>query len=179
MRQFPSLSGALLGIVGGGGGGCGVIWVMPSDDDAELYRKHGAELIRFATVLAGPSMAEDVFSLAVVRSFESSAWSVVENKRAYLFKAVLREALSQRRSSRRRMLREAALAGRDSVDPVVVDRDVLVALGRLSVRQRAVIFLTYWQDLSPGEVGDVLGWSTRTVERELAAGRRQLEVLLS
>ena len=39
---------------------------MVQVDDAEIYRKHAGELIRFANALAGPSGAEDVLALAVM-----------------------------------------------------------------------------------------------------------------
>jgi RNA polymerase sigma factor (sigma-70 family) len=69
-------------------------------------------------------------------------------------------------------------------DSVVVDGqqvrvEVLEALRRLGVRQRAVIFFTYWHDLESTEVARLLGISSRTVQRELTAARRHLEVLLT
>ena len=57
--------------------------------------------------------------------------------------------------------------------------DVLAALKRLSVRQRAVIHLTYWADLTPQQVADTIGTSLRTVERELTNARTRLETMLS
>jgi len=55
----------------------------------------------------------------------------------------------------------------------------LAALKRLSVRQRAVIHLTYWADLSPRQVAETLDTSLRTVERELTKARTRLEEILS
>lgn len=51
-------------------------------------------------------------------------------------------------------------------------------MSRLSTRQRGVIFFTYWHDLSNEEVAELLQISKRTVQRELTAARRRLEVLL-
>lgn len=56
--------------------------------------------------------------------------------------------------------------------------EVLAAMRRLTHRQRAVVFLTYWQDLEATEVASLLHISSRTVERQLAIARRRLEVLL-
>ena len=56
--------------------------------------------------------------------------------------------------------------------------DVLDALRRLSVRQRAVIYLTYWLGMRADEVARTLDVSLRTVERELTSARGRLEVLL-
>ena len=41
--------------------------------------------------------------------------------------------------------------------PVDVDVDVLAAVNTLSVQQRASVVLTYWEDLTPAEVGSRLG----------------------
>ena len=60
-----------------------------------------------------------------------------------------------------------------------VDLDVLVALRKISERQRAVIHLTYWEDLTTGDIASLLGLSVRTTERELTLARRRLEALLS
>jgi RNA polymerase sigma factor (sigma-70 family) len=59
-----------------------------------------------------------------------------------------------------------------------VDFDVLIALRRLSERQRAVIHLTYWADLPVADIASLLGLPTRTVERELSRARTRLEALL-
>lgn len=156
----------------------GVTWVMVSDD-AELYRKHCEELTRFATALVGPSAAEDLVSSAVTRSIGGRRWTEVENKRAYLYRAMLNEASRSRRDVQRRLSRESRAAAVEANTEQAADPDVLAALIALSVRQRAVMFLTYWGDLSPPEVASLLSTSPRTVERELAAGKRRLKELLS
>jgi RNA polymerase sigma-70 factor (ECF subfamily) len=152
---------------------------MVRTDDAEIYRKHAGELIRFATALAGPSGAEDVLATAVVRAMESPRWPGIDNKRAYLFRAVLNESLRDRRSTERRLRREVRVAQTERVDASPADADVLAAISKLSVRQRAVVFLTYWSDLEIGSVAELLGVSARTVERELTNARRHLERILT
>jgi len=150
-------------------------------DDAEVYRKYAAELMRFASALAGPSGAEDLLATAVLDALSSARWATIENKRAYLYKVVLHEGFRARRSTDRRLRREqrSASAQSDSWEPASPDPDVLAALRRLSVRQRAVVFLTYWADLTPAAVAETIDSSTRTVERELAAAKQRLESLLS
>jgi len=148
--------------------------------DAEIYAKHADELVRFATVLVGPSAAEDVVSEAVTRAFGSSGWQSVQHHRAYLFRATLNQARQACRTDRRRARRETLAVS----DPCVGDSphvrvEVLDALRRLNVRQRAVVFLTYWHDLESTEVAELLEISTRTVQRELTVARRHLEVLLT
>ncbi|MFQ5554986.1 MAG: Gmad2 immunoglobulin-like domain-containing protein [Acidimicrobiia bacterium] len=69
------------------------------------------------------------------------------NHRAYLYRSVLNEATSHHRSTMRRRLREARAASPEVAPAVEVDLDVLAAVDRLTVRQRAAIVLTYWEDL--------------------------------
>lgn len=149
---------------------------------AEMYDKYADELIRYATALAGPSGAEDVVSSALVRCFERTDWSTVRDPRSYLYRTVLNEARSQHRSSQRRLRRDAIHAKacrRDDEAPTMVRGEVLTALGHLGPRERAVVFLTYWADLSVAEIADRLDQSERTVARDLAQARRTLEELLS
>jgi RNA polymerase sigma factor (sigma-70 family) len=146
--------------------------------DAELYGRHGAELVRFASVLVGPSGADDLVADAVARVFAHPAWPGVTNRRAYLFRAVLNAAREHERSSGRRRRRERLAAPREAIDDRVVRPEVLAAMRSLDPRQRAIVFFTYWQDRTTAEIADELGISTRTVQRELTDARRHLEELL-
>jgi len=147
--------------------------------DAEVYEKHAGELIRFAVALAGPSGAEDVVAAAVLRAMSAPRWQVIDNRRAYLFRVVFNEAVRVRRSTDRRLRRELRAADRESVEAFPVDRDVIAALACLTVRQRAVVYLTYWADLGAMDVAGLLGISQRSVQRDLTSGRRKLKELLS
>lgn len=80
------------------------------DADAELFDKHAGELTRFATGIVGPSDAPDVVSGAFLRSLVSRGWPAVTNHRAYLFRAVLNEALAMRRTAARRVRGEQTSA---------------------------------------------------------------------
>jgi RNA polymerase sigma-70 factor (ECF subfamily) len=147
--------------------------------DAELYEKHGDELIRFATVLVGPACAEDVLTDAVLRAFASPGWPQVADRRAYLFRVVLNQARQQHRADRRRQVRETSAIRGGVVPGIPTARsEVMAAMSRLTHRQRAVVFLTYWQGLEAAEAAALLHVSTRTVQRQLAVARRRLEALL-
>lgn len=154
--------------------------VASTPDDAELYARHGAELVRFASVLVGPSGADDLVADTVVRVFAHPTWRHVDNRRAYLFRAVLNAAREHDRSSARRRRREQLAAPREAVaDPTgAVRPEVLAAMRALDPRQRAIVFFTYWQDRDTAEIADELGITTRTVQRELADARRHLQELL-
>ena len=156
-------------------------WVM-TPADAEIYRKYADDLVRFASGLVGPSGAEDVVANAVLRAISGAQWTRVSNQRAYLYRSVLNEATSQHRATTRRLNREIGAHRRETApgdDGSSVDLDVLIALRRLSERQRAVIHLTYWEDLPVADIASLLDLSIRTVERELTSARKRLEALLS
>jgi len=147
--------------------------------DAEVYGKYADELMRFAAALAGPSGAEDVVSAAVARALGSPRWQAVENKRAYLYRVVLNEGSRVRRDTARRLAREARTAPRDRVDENAAEVDLRSALRTLTVRQRAVVFFTYWADLGPSDIAVLMDLSLRTVERDLSVAKTKLGALLS
>ena len=142
--------------------------------DAELYEKHADELIRFATGLVGPHDAQDVVSSAVLSSLSTPSWPHVSNKRAYLFRSVLNTAKSHGRSSMRRRAREQRVATSSVLAPPELRPDVLEAVGRLSVQQRATVFLTYWSDMSIAQVADLLDIGEGSVKCHLARARANL-----
>lgn len=67
---------------------------MMAVDLEVAYREHAVELIRFATAMVGPHEAGDVVTEAMVRVFDgTSDVTEIVNLRAYLFKAVHRQAI--------------------------------------------------------------------------------------
>ena len=145
------------------------------------YLKHADDLLRFASAVAGPSAADDIVATVVMRVLvESGDWRSIRNLRGYLVRSVMNEAIDRQRQSsrrRRREQRDSTHAPGASFDEHV-RTEVLDAVGRLTPRQRAVVYLTYWLDRSASEVANELDVSIRTVERELTVSRRELEVLL-
>ena len=144
------------------------------DADADVYARHAPELVRFATVLAGPSGADDLVASAVLKAFTNPGWPGVQNQRAYLYRAVLNEARQEGRAAVRRLRREQLAAAPERSDSASVRPEVLAAMRRLDPRQRAIVFFTYWHDRTPNEIADDLGVNVRTVQRELASARQQL-----
>lgn len=142
--------------------------------NAEIYGKYADDLVRFATGLVGPSDAPDVVSDAVVRVMWSQRWEHVANYKAYLYQAVLNEARMHHRSTMRRRAREQRAAGTEAIYPNEVRPEVLEAVGRLSPRQRAAIYLTYWEGLGVDEIAVRLGVREGSVRRHLARARSRL-----
>jgi RNA polymerase sigma factor (sigma-70 family) len=146
---------------------------------AETYAALAPELIRFASALVGPEDAQDVLSSAVVKSLSSPGWLRVSNRRAYLYRAVLNEALTHRRRVAQRWRREGRISAGPHWDAPNLHPEVRAAVQRLSVRQRAVIALTYWQDLTPAATAERLGISEGAVRRHLARARSRLREVLN
>jgi RNA polymerase sigma factor (sigma-70 family) len=132
----------------------------------------------FATALVGRDDAPDVLSSAVVRSLSAPSWPSVTNRRAYLYRAVFNEAKTWQRRSAQRRDREARATPISYWELPTFRPDVRKAVERLSVRQRAVIVLTYWDDLDPKTVAERLGISEGAVRRHLARARARLREVL-
>jgi RNA polymerase sigma factor (sigma-70 family) len=95
-----------------------------------------------------------------------------------MYRAVLNEARMKRRADDRRLRREQRSW---SEEPIVPDTDVeiLGPILALSMRQRAVIVLTYWQDMNQASIGALLGISRGAVARHLTRAHERLRELIS
>ncbi|WP_421119199.1 RNA polymerase sigma factor [Aquihabitans daechungensis] len=145
-------------------------------EDVALYAAQAPRLLALAAALAGPSNAEDIVSAAVLRSFTTPGWPQVTSPSAYLTRAVVNEVRAGHRSALRRAAREARYLRRADPAPDLPDSDpeLLAALARLPLQQRAVTFLTYWGDLTPAAVAAELGLSEGSVRKYLSRARSTL-----
>jgi DNA-directed RNA polymerase specialized sigma24 family protein len=134
-----------------------MVMTVIDERSVDAYAAHGDELIRFATGLVGPSDAQDVAADAMARLMSSRVWMEVENPRALMYRAVLYEARTFVRSRRRRLSREARAAVREAYEMPDLAPEVSAAVAGLTPRQRAVVFLTYWDDLDPRSVAALFG----------------------
>ena len=157
----------------------GMITAIGVIDDEQIFRSYASELTRYATGLVGPADAADVVTDACLRAFSAKRWPEVANKRAYLYRTVLTVATDHHRSTLSRRLREIRTAEPEATQPQEIDIDVLAAVERLSMQQRAAVLLTYWADLSPEGVAERMGVSTGSVKRHLARARKRLKEWLS
>lgn len=103
--------------------------------------------------------------------------------RAYLRTSVVnrsRSALSRRRRARSlRPLAEPAPSGvEDSLILADEHREVLRALASLPRRQREVLVLRYWSELSEADVSQALGVSKGTVKSTASRGLGALRAVL-
>jgi RNA polymerase sigma-70 factor (sigma-E family) len=146
---------------------------------AELERflaERADHLLRTAVLLAGSREAgEDLLQTAVERLLRR--WRRFDgNPEAYLRRTLCNLATDGHRRAGRwrqkeRLLRAGQRQARDATGEVDL-RDALVRLlVQLPVRQRAVLVLRYWEQLTDAETAEVLGCPEGTVK---SAGSRGL-----
>ena len=150
------------------------------DELDALVAARGNALLATATLLAGSRPAgEDLLQAALERVMRR--WSRVHgDPEGYVRRTLYHLAVDQWRLRRRRPP-DVHLA----VDPPVADgagqvqlRHALVqAMGQLPPRQRAVLVLRYWEQLSEVEAAEVLGCSVGTVKSSASRGLARLREL--
>jgi RNA polymerase sigma-70 factor (ECF subfamily) len=152
--------------------------ILPEPLAVELWRAHADELLRFATVLAGPHDAYDIVADTMLNASEAATAPSVANRRAYLFRAVANRANDEHRRRKRRWRRDLAAVGPATTTQPDDFSEVRRAVARLSVEQRAVVYLAYWEDLSEREIAVMLELSPGTVHRTLQRARDTLRKAL-
>ena len=138
-----------------------------------------SSLCRTAYLLTGSHQtAEDIVQSALTRAFVH--WARVRRADypdAYVRRMVVNEVVSLRR---RRWTRETVVEDTDRLrsagvqvgpeDGVVNRHDMATALASLTLRQRAVLVLRYYDGLSEAEIADVLGIRPGSVKGHARAG---------
>lgn len=142
--------------------------------DEAIFGQHKHDLIRYATVLVGPSDAEDVLSTVIARVYKSRrTLSDLAEPRPYLMKAVFHESLDRKKRKQALPLVDQAIA------PVKSQPEVLEAVMELPFQQRAVVYLTYWMGMTSDEAARFMGCQPSTARRYLHLARRKLEAVLA
>ncbi len=153
----------------------------------DLVTERYSSLCRTAYLLTGNHQtAEDAVQSALVRAFVH--WGRVQRADypdAYVHRMVVNEVLSLRR---RRWTREAlvddperlpsAVVQAGPEDAVVDRQDMATALAALTLRQRAVLVLRYYDGLSEAEIAAALGIRAGSVKGHARAGLAKLGALL-
>lgn len=138
---------------------------------SELYAAHRLALVRLAVLLVDDvASAEDVVQDAFAAlTRRPDAVRDPSKALAYLRVSVVNTARS---ALRRRRTARAYVPPHDGSPPTPEDaavlaeehREVIAALHRLAPRQREVLVLRYWSDLSEAEIARTLGISRGTVK---------------
>jgi RNA polymerase sigma-70 factor (sigma-E family) len=154
---------------------------VPEYDD--FYAALWPRLVRTAYAVAGDlGVAEDAVQTAFAKAYRS--WrriSRLEAPEAYVRRMAINEVLNDRRLARRR--HEVTTAeppdriGVGPDDPSGRD-DLWRAVSSLPPRQRAVLVLRYYEDLSEQQIADTLGCRPGTVKSQASAALATLRTRL-
>jgi len=174
MEATTSPAGGLTDLMGEG-------WLPSEDDFAEFFAATWPRMFRTALALVGDaSAAEDVLQSAYAKAFAS--WRRIasaNHPEAYVRRMVVNEIISSRRHGwwRRERPHESVELAATVESPehrVVAHGALWPAVQQLPLRQRAVIVLRYYEDLSEREIAAVLGCSPGTVKSQAAAALANL-----
>jgi RNA polymerase sigma-70 factor (sigma-E family) len=155
--------------------------MRPDEEErfADFVRAHSATLFRTAYLMTGDyQRAEDVLQDSLVRICQR--WSRIDQMAsplAYARKVVVNRAASwwRKKSSRETpMLLHHDPAWSGHLDEVVEHQRVWQAVLALPPRQRAVMVLRYYEDLTESQIAETLGVSPGTVKSHSHAAHRRL-----
>ncbi|MCK8678243.1 SigE family RNA polymerase sigma factor [Streptomyces lichenis] len=159
----------------------------PAPDIDLLYHHRRLALVRLAVLLVDDvPTAEDVVQDAFTALYRrhGAGLSGLDDPEAYVRRSVVngaRSVLRRRRTVRAYVPPRVSPAPPPEEDVLLREehREVLRALRRLTPRQREVLVLRYWSDMSEVEIAGTLGLSRgavkSTASRALAALARRLE----
>jgi RNA polymerase sigma-70 factor (sigma-E family) len=153
------------------------------EEDLEAFdsfvRARLPELLRFGRALTGSTQAgEDLVQDALERTL--LAWGRLESRadpEGYVRRVMVNRNISiWRKFGRERPTEEV----RDNPhEDRHFDHELWLALQRLPPRQRAVLALRYYEDLSEADIARTLGCSVGTVKSQAAKALTKLRVLLA
>ena len=156
-----------------------------SEDDFRAFvAARSPSLLWFAHVLTGDRyLAEDVVQTALSRTF--SAWPRIrrkDNPEAYVRRAIVNTHLNalRRRPWREQPHRQVPeQPGHRRPEREFDERDAMwQALEALPPRQRAVLVLRYYEDLSEADIADVLGCGRGTVKSQASKALASLRRII-
>ncbi|MET9247659.1 SigE family RNA polymerase sigma factor [Nonomuraea sp. NPDC003709] len=146
------------------------------EDFDEFVRARGDALLRYGFVLAGSSEdAADLVQEALARL--GDAWPRVRKKHdpeGYVRTTMVRLHIRSWRRRRREDL-VATVPERGELDRYG-DADLWAELQELPRKQRAVLVLRYYEDLSDIEIAEILGVSRGTVRSQAARALDKLRI---
>ncbi|MCW2504736.1 MAG: polymerase, sigma-24 subunit, subfamily [Actinomycetia bacterium] len=154
---------------------------------ADLYRVHRLALVRTALLLVDDlHTAEDVVqdAFAAVCRRHGMTPSDLDDAAAYLTVAVCNAARSvlRRRRTARAYTPPVTTDGLRPEERLLLKEEheqVMTALRQLTGRQREVLVLRYWSNLSEAQIAHTLGLSRGTVKSTASRGLDALERILA
>lgn len=148
---------------------------------AEFMAARSGQLYRSAYLLTTRApAAEDLLQTALAKAY--AAWPRVrrsDDPVAYVHGILIKSFLSERRRRSSTELPVAEPAVSTSTDDDPTDRLALMsALSRLSVTDRAVVVLRFWEDRSVAQTAQDLGLTEAAVKNRSLRALRELRLLL-
>jgi RNA polymerase sigma-70 factor (sigma-E family) len=157
----------------------------------EFFRAKSAHLLRLALLLTGwnVAVAEDLTQITLERIYRRrrllfgrpEARPSIE---PYVRRVLVNAAIDWRRGLHRRpelpldVALDVAQESAVQIDDQVADRDLLLrALASVPQRQRAVLVLRYWEDLTDAEIAATLDCGVGTVRSQASRGLAKLREL--
>jgi RNA polymerase sigma-70 factor (sigma-E family) len=161
------------------------VWAVREDSSFEAFvAARGTALLRLARLLCrDPDDAEDVCQTALERAYRS--WRRVHATRdpePYVRRILVNLVISRARRARLltfvplRSVPEPPAPGQPA--GVEVRDELMRGLRALPARQRAVLVLRYWEDLSEAEVARLLDCSVGSVKSHASRGLARLRTLV-
>jgi RNA polymerase sigma-70 factor (sigma-E family) len=149
----------------------------PDFDDFVAARS--TALLRTAYLLTHDhALAEDLLQTALTKSW--FAWGRISGSpEAYVRKVLVNTFASSWRRRWNGELATAELPERgtdDTADAITTEQDLWAAMGRLPRRQRAVVVLRYFEDLTEVQTADALGCSVGTVKSQASKALAKLRI---
>lgn len=150
-----------------------------------VFRAQQDAALRLAFLLCGDrDRSEDAVAEAFAKMWPHWRRGSVRDDRAYLRRAVVNELRSR---ARRGVLEDRETERRTALgrgDPTAEDSSterqaLLTALGTLPARQRAVIVLRFYEDLTEAASADALGMRIGTVKSQTSRALGRLRGVLS
>ncbi|WP_433216168.1 SigE family RNA polymerase sigma factor [Microtetraspora malaysiensis] len=151
------------------------------DEFAAFVAARGTSLLRVAYLTSGDEReAEDLLQTALERAYRN--WDRVryDNPEPYVRRIIVNTSID--RARRRAILRIIPMHTPPEPSPYETDVDLrhvlMDTLRALPPRQRAVIVLRYWEDLSEAQTAEILGCSAGTVKSQASKALARLRKAL-
>ena len=145
-----------------------------------MMQQYGAHVVGLCTLLLKDAhLAQDVAQETFIRAWKQGNLRQ-ETEKAWLTRVAVNLCRDEQRSRwfrhvDRRIAPEELPLQADAPD---TDSDLLDSVHRLPAREREVIVMHYWNDMSPEEIAKLLNVDRATVFRRLARGRKRLKIEL-
>ncbi len=141
-----------------------------------LWREHHLDLRRFCVAVAGVAHGDDIAVETFLRCADRILSGQVTSPRWYLRRAALNQVRTEARRRQRRARAEIQAEDRpvDDLGQPSEWSHVRAVVSSLTERQRAIVFLAYWEGLSEREIAEHLGIAHGTVRRHMHRAQQRI-----